>query len=284
MNWTNLISVEDLTQRLSAVRILDCRADLFDATAGERAFLEAHIPGAVHADLEQHLSYTGADRLQIRTKHGRHPLPERATWLEQVRAWGITNSDQVVVYDAAGGAFGARAWWLLRWLGHANVAVLNGGWEQWQDNTESGNGATHGTSDFAEAAPLTRLVATAEITAMLGAADATAPACTLLDARSEVRFAGEEELVDPIAGHIPGAQCRPYNLNLDAHGKFLPAQELAQAFAACGADPVVYCGSGVSATHHVLAMHVAGLPEPGLYADSWSGWITDPTRPIGRGR
>ena len=168
---------------------------------------------------------------------------------------------------------------MLRWLGHANVAVLDGGLGHWSGVLEQGSGVTAEASDFAATNSLTRLYSSADVLAIVNAESATQP--TLVDARSFERFAGHEEPIDPIAGHIPGAQCLPFTDNLAADGCFKTSDQLAERFAQYE-DPsnlVCYCGSGVTATHNILAARLAGLPEPGLYADSWSGWITDPSRP-----
>ena len=182
-----------------------------------------------------------------------------------------------MVYDDASGAFAARAWWMLRWLGHANVAVLNGGLAHWSGPTESGPAAAVAVSDFSPADALTRSITSQELHQAVQ--DGNAP--ILVDARAKPRWAGTEEPIDPVAGHIPGAHCYPFQDNLREDGTFKSAEALRTRFNAAGATVVCYCGSGVTAAHNILAMHIAGLPEPILYADSWSGWITDPGRPIG---
>ena len=266
--FTTIISPQALAQALAGERpprLIDCRARLGDPAWGKAAYLSGHLPGAVYADLDADLADPPDDR-------GRHPLPERERWAQTVRQWGIGNDDQVVVYDDAGGAFAARAWWMFRWLGHAPVAVLDGGLAACDLPVEST------TPDYPPAAFETRAAITREV----GADRMNDPNLTLTDARAEARWSGREEPIDPVAGHIPGASCLPFQGNLADDGRFLPAAELAERFAHLD-DPVVcYCGSGVTACHNILAMCIAGLEEPYLYPDSWSGWITDPERPIAR--
>ncbi len=266
--YTNLISAADLEARIDRVVLLDVRAKLGAPGWGREQFLEGHLPGAQFVDLDQDLAAPPDER-------GRHPLPAIDDWIASLRQLGIGNDDQVVCYDDAGGAYAARAWWMLRWVGHATVAVLDGGMGQWSGALESGPAAQRDPGTFTVGAALTRTVSAAELVAQLGEPDAP----TLYDARAEARWAGREEPIDPVAGHIPGALCRAFADNLGADGCFKPAAELAARFEG-PAHIVCYCGSGVTAAHNILAMHVAGLPEPELYADSWSGWITDPARPI----
>jgi thiosulfate/3-mercaptopyruvate sulfurtransferase len=252
------------------LRIVDCRAVLGDPAAGRAAYDAGHIPGAVHADLETDLSGPR------RPGTGRHPLPDPDRLAAKFGAWGIDERTQIVAYDALSGAFAARLWWLARWLGHEVVAVLDGGFADWQ---------RHGlpvtpTPMRPEPKVFRRRPA---LTREVDANRVLDPAAALLDARAEARYRGETEPIDPVAGHIPGAQCVPFEGNLDANGRFLPAAVLRARFAAVGAEtrPVIcYCGSGVTACHNVLALKIAGFDEPSLYAGSWSEWITDPTRPI----
>ena len=185
------------------------------------------------------------------------------------------------MYDDAGGAYAARAWWMFRWVGHAHVAVLNGGLQAWRDTgvtLAEGVENASGTTNFAAKSALTKTIDTP---GMLDLIEAHAPP-RLLDARAEARWAGREEPIDPVAGHIPGALCRPFQANMDDQGKLKSAAQLRAEFTPLVADGdvVCYCGSGVTAAHNVLAMRIAGFAEPTLYADSWSGWITDASRPI----
>ena len=270
--YQTLISAEALAERLTQrapTRLFDCRARLGEPDRGAALFVAGHIEGALHADLDIHL----ADKPGMQ---GRHPLPPFDTWLAQARRWGLTDDEQVVVYDDAGGQMAARAWWMFRWLGHEATAVLDGGLEQWQQPLASGPEPEPTPSNFQPKPPLTRLWQVNDVVENLQSASHT-----LVDARSEVRFYGEQEPIDPIAGHIPGAMCLPCTENLTHNNCFKSATELRERFASVASDNTVcYCGSGVTAAHNVLAMRVAGLPEAALYADSWSGWISDSSRPI----
>jgi len=274
-----LVSVADLFANLQNPDccIVDCRFSLADAQAGQRAYDEAHIPGAYYVNLEDTLSSP-----HIAGKTGRHPLPDKNAWISSVSDLGINPQIQVVVYDDAGGAMAARMWWMLRWIGHENVAVLDGGWQAWQreglavsaDIPEPAQGAA---SDYEALPSLVRIVE----------ADAVdSRKQVLLDARELPRYKGEVEPLDPVAGHIPGAICSPFSANLDASGSFRTGPELREKFkqALESNKPLVcYCGSGVTAAHNILALKVAGIDEVALYPGSWSEWITDGKRPIATG-
>ncbi len=259
---TTLIDALSATEE--SVKFLDCRSTLGDPEAGRRAYESGHIAGALFLSLDDDLAAMPGDG-------GRHPLPEPESLVERLRTLGINNADQVVVYDDAGGAYAARAWWCLRWLGHEAVAVLDGGLKAWPAplTTEV---IRPMAGDFSRRPALTRVLDVASLTADLSAYQ-------LIDARSQARFDGLEEPIDPVAGHIPGARCRPFQENLTKHGTFRKSKELAKRFPV-GDDVVCYCGSGVTAAHNILAMRVAGLPEPLLYPGSWSEWIRDDARPI----
>jgi thiosulfate/3-mercaptopyruvate sulfurtransferase len=280
-----LMAAEDLLRlRAEGTRcaVLDCGFDLADAGAGERAFREGHLPGAVYAHLERDLS--GPKRGQGAGFAGRHPLPDPAAFAATVGRLGIVPGVQVVAYDAQGGPYAARAWWLLRWLGHAEVAVLDGGPAAWR--------AAGGAFERGEAAPVAQPPYPLPSAAM---AMPTVSAAGLIDeptrwrvvdARAGERFRGEVEPLDPVAGHIPGAVNRFFKDNLGADGRFKPAAELRSAFAALGRGPhevVHQCGSGVTACHNLLAMTHAGLEGSVLYPGSWSEWCADPARPVARG-
>jgi len=277
--FATLISPEELQQNLAApeLRLVDCRASLQDRDAGRKAYRAAHLPGAVFADLESDLSGP-----VVPGNTGRHPLPPVSALVERLRAWGIGNASQVVAYDDAGGAFAARLWWLLRWLGHDAVAVLDGGFSAW---SAAGYALTDdeprpSAQDFTPAARAEWLVTADEVAR-------SSDRASLFDARAPARFRGDEEPIDPVAGHIPGAQNLPFTENLRA-GRFRPERELRAVFEAALAghaakDAIMYCGSGVTACHNVLAFAHAGLELPRLYAGSWSEWITVPTRPVARG-
>ena len=277
---TPLVSPEHLRAALAAGAtplIVDCGFDLADAGAGERAFAEGHLPGAVHAHLDRDLAGAKTGR------NGRHPLPTRDDWAATLARLGVTRERAVVVYDAQGGMYAARAWWMLRWAGHAAVSVLDGGLQAWK---AAGGALETGTSVPVAAAgpyPLgTSLVATTHADALLKSLGRV----TLLDARAGERYRGEVEPLDARAGHIPGARSRFFKDNLDAQGRYRPAAELRAAFEAFGAAPaqvVHQCGSGVTACHNLLAMEVAGLPGAVMYPGSWSEWSSDPTRPVAVG-
>ena len=288
MNYDLLISTEQLQQLLenkTSPRIFDCSFDLSDAAAGHRQYLESHIPGAVYTHLDTALS----DKHGKGVSGGRHPLPTRekfATWLSSV---GLANDMQAVVYDRNGANYSGRLWWMLKWAGHANVAVLDGGLQAWQAAGKaiaSGEEPAHFQTNFSLAPEISKLVATKTVADNLGR-----PVQTLIDARGAPRFRGEVEPLDPVAGHIPGALNRPFSQNMGADGKFKPASELKAEFETllAGRDPasvVHQCGSGVSAIPNILAMQLAGLGNVstlGLYAGSWSDWCSDLSRPMAQG-
>lgn len=276
MSWTSLVGVEALAEAAAHCVLLDCRAVLGDVQAGIAQYRAGHIPGAFHAELERDLS----DMQQI--GQGRHPWPLAAQWAQKCAAWGITPNTQVVAYDADNGMFAARAWCLLRLFGHAAVAVLDGGLAAWQAaglpiSTEvpvlHENPPLPGNFDYS------RLFDHSDVSAHL------AHGGLLLDARAAERFRGDVEPIDARAGHVPGAVNRPFSENLAADGHFKPSQTLFAEFAQLlggrtPSDLVVMCGSGVTACHHLLAMAHAGLVGSKLYKGSWSGWISDPARPV----
>lgn len=270
--YTDLISASQLQSLAPKPALLDCRAKLGDAQWGAGAYLSGHIPGALRADLDAHLAAPPDAR-------GRHPLPDKSAWIKRIREWGIGNDQQVVVYDDAGGAYAARAWWMFRWVGHAAVAVLDGGLKQWRHDLAT---TTHQPerSTFTERQSLTQTISTAEILEGLNSPQAS----VLIDARAPARFAGIEEPIDPVAGHIPGAVCSPFSDNLQDNGCFKSPTELTAKFSAfLDRRMVCYCGSGVTAAHNILALHICGVSDVALYPESWSGWITDPTRPVETG-
>lgn len=256
--------IDALSAVEESVKFLDCRSTLGDPEAGRRAFESGHIAGAQFLSLDDDLAATPGDA-------GRHPLPEPDSLINRMRALGINDSDQVIVYDDAGGAYAARAWWCLRWLGHEAVAVLDGGLKAWPAplTTEV---IRPPAGNFSQRPSLTRSLEVGELTA-------GSDSYQLIDARTQARFDGLEEPIDAVSGHIPGAICLPFQGNLADNGTFLNPGKLAKRFPA--EDNVVcYCGSGVTAAHNILAMRIAGLPEPILYPGSWSEWITDANRPI----
>ena len=283
MPLAQLITADALQARLDQpeLLILDCRFALDDPAYGQRSYSAGHIARAQFADLERDLS--GPIHKGI---SGRHPLPEPAQLLARLRAWGLNDSSTVVLYDDGPGTFAARAWWLLAWLGkREGVYLLDGGLQAWRqagfDLTSALSNPAPG--DFDGQADARLLVDADQLQQRL-----TDSQLTLLDARALPRFRGEVEPLDPVAGHIPGARCAPCTDNLDSTGRFLPAAQLRQRFAAqLGERPVselvAYCGSGVTACHNLFALCLAGYPLAPLYAGSWSEWISDPTRPVATG-
>lgn len=260
-------------------RVIDCRFDLQQPEKGGAAWREEHVPGAVYAHLERDL--TGP----VTATSGRHPLPDPDRLAKRLGEWGIDAGTQVVIHDSSGGAMAARLWWLLRWLGHESVAVLDGGWQAWKAQGFATDAAVPVIRKvmFPRRASLAGCIESNDVLAAVnGNAD-----WRTIDARSVERFRGEIEPIDSVAGRIPGARNRPFTENLDAEGKFLAPEILRERFhpiAAGRADRVVhYCGSGVTACHNVLAMEHAGLTGSRLYPGSWSEWIRDPARPVERG-
>jgi len=300
MAYTTLISaleLQVLRTGKAPLMLFDCTSDLMQPEAGERQYHEAHIPGAVYANLDTDLSAKhgapGKGGVVIAQKEagapasgGRHPLPSReifAAWLSRV---GFTNDMQAVVYDRNGANYCGRLWWMLKWMGHDAVAVLDGGLQAWRaagGEVSSAEEAAHFQSNFVPGEPLVALVDTRLVAERL-----ESPGQTLVDARAAPRYRGEVEPLDPIAGHIPGALNRPFAENFGPDGKFKPAAQLRAEFESllAGRDPatvVHHCGSGVSAVPNVLAMQVAGLGTTALYAGSWSEWSNTPGLPTRQG-
>lgn len=277
--WTTLVQAETLAVALgrSDLAIVDCRFSLANPAAGESAYREGHIPGAVYADLDRDLSDHG------KSGQGRHPWPDAAAFTAKLGRWGISPRHQVVAYDDADGAIAARLWFLLRTLGHEKVAVLDGGWARWTglglpvDSYVPVPMAASYAGRFAE----DRLLDAAQVQSRLDAGE------LLIDARAADRFRGENEHIDRVAGHVPGARNRPYSDNLVAQ-RFKPPVQLAAEFRELlGEHPadssMVMCGSGVTACHHLLAMERSGIKGAKLFTGSWSGWINDPARPVATG-
>lgn len=276
--FDTLIDVPALQRLLSAGQalvLLDCGFDLFDADAGARAFAQGHLPRAQYAHLDHDLAGPKTGR------NGRHPLPARDALAARAGHWGLAPGVQAVCYDDQGGVYAARAWWLLRWLGHAEVAVLDGGRGAWL----AGGGALEATPPARAPAPPYPSLPPGMPTVGADTLLATLPARRVLDARAPERYRGETEPLDPVAGHIPGALNRVFKLNLAADGRFKPPGLLRQEFEALGLGeaPVHQCGSGVTACHNLLAMRHAGLTAGLLYPGSWSEWCSDPARPVARG-
>ncbi|SHL03972.1 sulfurtransferase [Halomonas caseinilytica] len=269
-----LIGAEALRHWLSEPQtpvVLDCRARLGEPEAGARLWREGHVPTSRHLDLDRDLASSPGVR-------GRHPLPAPAAFAATLRRLGVEPGRPVVVYDDTGGQLAAaRAWWMLaRWAGHPDVRVLDGGLPAWQKaggSLEEGEKAPAAASDWAPAFDDDTWVEADEV---------FSSRALKLDARSRERFRGEHEPVDALAGHIPGAFCRPSADNLGESGCFKSPTALREALPEAS-DVISYCGSGVTACHNILAHAVAGLPLPKLYVGSWSEWIRDPARPIATG-
>lgn len=282
MSFNTLVSSDELARHLDDPDwvVLDCRFSLVDGGHGRREYDNAHIPGALYAHLEDDLSgpiVPGAT--------GRHPLPGIADFERTLGAWGIDEAVQVVAHDDMGGAMAGRLWWMLGWLGHDAVALLDGGWQGWcgGGNPVAADVAARPARVFRASPRPERLVPVAQVRARLG--DASVP---LFDARAGERYRGEVEPLDPVAGHIPGAVCAAFEENLGPDGTFRSPDELRERFRALLGDQppehsVSYCGSGVTACHNLLAMEHAGLTGGRLYAGSWSHWVTDADRPVERG-
>lgn len=272
-----------LADGATAVRVFDCSFDLANPAAGRQQYCAGHIPGAQYVHLDHDLS-AAADTVAAGAV-GRHPLPSRAGFAQRLRAWGLRRGETVVVYDRQGGMICGRLWWMLRWCGHTQVAVLDGGWNAWLQSggsTETGEPTAAPMGDFELGPVLVTLRSACELASVLGS-----PQQTLIDARAAPRYRGEVEPLDPVAGHIPGALNRPFTDNFDAHGRYKSPARLREEYAAllAGRDPatvVHYCGSGVSAIPNILAMILAGYDTPPLFAGGWSAWCRTPGLPCAR--
>lgn len=278
MAYSTLISAFELADNLNKPDwiVFDCRFSLADNTAGAKAYRLGHIPGARYADLNQHLSSP------VRSFTGRHPLPNFDALTEQLRLWGVNNRSQIVVYDDASGAFAGRMWWLLRCMGHTQVAVLDGGISRWAalqlPVTTVLPKVSSGT--FRCYLDQKQWLTTEDVENKLAR-----NSITLIDARTSERYQGLQEPIDPVAGHIPKALNRPFQANLDKNGLFLSPAQLKNQFESLTksrqpTDVVQMCGSGVTACHNLLAMEIAGLAGSKLYAGSWSEWITNKNRRV----
>ncbi len=278
MSFSNLISSTQLFQHLHHRPwvIIDCRFNLADSQAGATAYRHGHIPGAHYLHLDNDLSSA------VKHYTGRHPLPDFKILAKKLGTLGVSNTHQVIAYDDANGAFAARLWWLLRVMGHEDVAVLDGGIPHWQQHD------FEITTSLPKPAPCTFRVYLDDqqwLSALQLENALATQAITLLDARTEERYQGRVEPIDPVAGHIPKAVNRPFQHNLQTSGLFKPAAQLADEFgdvvgSTDGQNVVHMCGSGVTACHNLLAMDVAGLGGSRLYAGSWSDWIGDKNRAV----
>ncbi len=271
-----------LRERPASRVVIDTRFSLAQPDLGRQEYLAGHIPGALYAHLDEDLAALPGPH------DGRHPLPDPARFAARLGSWGIDRATQVVVYDHASGAIAARLWWLMRWLGHTRVSVLDGGYAAWQAGayaTEQGEVPIGKSTarEFAATPDPDMVIALGPLRTALADGEVV-----LLDARAPQRFAGEVEPIDPVAGHIPGATNYPFERNLGQDGRWLTTAQLAERYRLLlGSTPahrcVAMCGSGVTACHLLLALEVAGLPGARLYPGSWSEWIRDPARPVGLG-
>ena len=279
--YTTLVSTGQLAPHLSDPNwvVVDCRFTLTDTEAGRKAYAQGHIPGARYAHLDANLS--GAKN----GSNGRHPLPDPQYFARILSAWGIDHQTQVVVYDDSFGAIAVRLWWMLRWLGHDAVALLDGGLPTWQREQRAIS------ADAPQVIPK-QFVPHIRSEMAVGA-DAVLDAsrngsAVIVDARSEMRFIGEIEPLDPVAGHVPHAKSSPFDDNLSMAGTLMTAEELRELYGNLldGKPPqqvIHMCGSGVTACHNILAMEIAGLTGSKLYAGSWSEWVADPAHPVAKG-
>jgi len=281
--YTTLLEPVELVAQIANPdwAVIDCRFELTRPQWGAEVYAAGHIPGAIYAHLDRDLSGP------VTPASGRHPLPDIGAFAEKLGGWGIDAGVQVVAYDQGNGAYAARLWWLLHWLGHEAAAVLDGGFAAWQQAAlaQGAEPPPKRPRRFVPRPAESLVVSTAELSQWVREGELTRGTRTLVDARGADRFAGHNETLDPVAGHVPGAQSHPFAGNLDEHGRFLPAPELRARWrrtlgAQSPAQVISMCGSGVTACHNLLALQVAGLPGARLYAGSWSEWIRDSSRPV----
>jgi len=280
MPWTTLIGADELAANIDDCVVVDCRHDLTDPDGGPAAWSVGHLPGAffLHQDFDLAGPKTG--------RNGRHPLPDREVLRRRLESIGLADQRQLVAYDDSGGAFAVRLWWLARWLGHREAAVLDGGIQAWR---KAGYPVDRQQPTVRHGGALSMrdsLVAQVDTDTVLAALDRADR--LIVDARTPERFRGDVEPFDPVAGRIPGAVNRPAQRNLRPDGRFKPAEALREEFTAllAGREPAALihqCGSGVTACHNLLAMELAGLPGGALYPGSWGEWCADPARPVATG-
>ena len=278
MEYNTIISAQELKAIIDQdnVRVFDCRFSLKDPQGGLKSYQSGHLPMAQFADMDTQLSSSMTET------SGRHPLPDADVFLAQLKAWGINSDTQVIAYDDISGAFAARLWWMMRWVGHDKVAVLNGGMQQWtqQGFPLSQDEVKFAAGNFSGAANMDWLVDIDTVQAELAANN-----ITLIDARAADRFTGKDKNIDPVPGHVPGADNLPFGGNLTKDGLFETADTINQRFANIIKDQpltnvVNMCGSGVTACHNLLAQAVAGMPPTKIFIGSWSQWIRDPSRAV----
>lgn len=281
MNYNTIISAGKLNDIIGdeQVRVFDCRFSLKDPQGGLKCYQQGHLPHAQFADMDTQLSSP------MTASSGRHPLPSPEDFIKQLRAWGVSNDTQVIAYDDMKGAFAARLWWMMRWLGHEKVAVLDGGMEKW---SEAGYPLTQEAvdfpaGDFSGKANMEWLVDIDTVSRELEAGK-----MTLIDARAADRFTAKDQQTDPVPGHIPGAKNLPFGGNLTGDGLMKSSTEIRQRFDAIikenpDREVVNMCGSGVTACHNLLAQAIAGMPPMKIFIGSWSQWIRDPKRPVATG-
>ena len=281
MKYQTIISVEDLNKNLNTQDwlIFDCRFILKDPEGGLKKFNQGHIPGAQYADMDKDLASP------MTSTSGRHPLPNPDEFINKLQSWGVNNTSQIICYDDMSGAFAARMWWLLKWLGHNDVAVLDGGIDKWTANnlTLETDTQQKAAGSFSGQANNDMWVDVEFVQKELAENN-----ITLLDARSAERFTAKDTKTDPVAGHVPGAMSYPFAENLSKQGVFLPLEELQKRFAPMllsseKKEVINMCGSGVTACHNLLAMSIAELPMSRLFVGSWSEWIKDKSRPVATG-
>jgi thiosulfate/3-mercaptopyruvate sulfurtransferase len=278
MSYSTIISAPELNAIINDdnVRVFDCRFSLKDPKGGLKSYQAGHLPMAQFADMDTQLSSAMTET------SGRHPLPDADVILAQLKEWGINHDTQVIAYDDISGAFAARLWWMMRWLGHDKVAVLNGGIQQWtqQGFPLSQDEVKFSPGEFSGSANMDWLVDIETVRAQL-----EANKIILIDARAADRFTGKDKTTDPVPGHVPGAHNLPFGGNLTSDGQFETADKINQRFTGIIQDqPLInvvnMCGSGVTACHNLLAQAVAGMPPTKIFIGSWSQWIRDPSRPV----
>lgn len=277
MKFETIISPADLHRLISdnAAVVIDCRFSLADTEWGRGAYQQTHLPGARYAHLDDDLSGPVTPG-----QTGRHPLPDPSAFVKTLQSWGVIEGQQVVVYDQSNGGIAARAWWMFKWMGHKEAALLDGGWQAWNTREYPVTAAVPSfePSDYSPSPDHSLSVDAARVEEWRQSDEHC-----VVDARAHTRYLGEVEPIDPVAGHIPGAINHPFLENVLPDGTWLPQSILRDRLQKLGksvASTAIHCGSGVTACHDILAFQHAGLGMPLLYPGSWSEWITDPARPV----